>query len=85
MGLGDGGGGQAQGGEAGAGARTGGQVTGDGEGLHRQVREAYVAAPFVKKLPLGLVDAVGVVGEDGLQGGGDALSAARRAGADEGD
>ena len=77
VGLGDGGCGQAQGGDAGA----GGQVAGYGEGLRRQGPQAHLAAPFVEKLPLGTVDAPGVVGEDGLQGVGTPWSAARRAGA----
>ena len=73
MGLGDGGGGKAQGGDAGAGARAVGQVTGDGEGFRRQGREAYLVAPVGEQFPLCAIDAPGVVGEDGLQGGGDAL------------
>ena len=57
------------------------QVTGDGEGFGRQGAEVHRVAPFVEKLPLGAVDAPGVVGEDGLQGVGTPWSAARRAGA----
>ena len=73
MGLGDGGGGEPHGGDAGAGAGAGSQVAGDGEGLRRQGREAYVATPVGEQPPLGAVDAAGVVGEDGLQGVGHAL------------
>ena len=73
MRLGYGGGGQAHGGDTGAGAGAGGQVAGHGEGLRRQGAEAHLVAPAVEKLPLGLIDALGVVGEDGLQGFGHAL------------
>ena len=73
MGLGDGGGGEPHGGDAGAGAGAGSQVAGDGEGLRRQGREAYVATPVGEQPPLGAVDALGVVGEDGLQCRGHAL------------
>ena len=73
MGVGDGGGGEPHGGDAGAGAGAGSQVAGDGEGLRRQGREAYVATPVGEQPPLGAVDALGVVGEYGLQGVGHAL------------
>ena len=73
MGLGDGGGDQAQGGDADAGTGAGGQVTGHGEGLRRQGAEAHRVAPAGEYAPLGAVDAAGVVGEDGLQGVGHAL------------
>ncbi len=73
MRLGYGGGGQAQGGNAGAITGAGGQVAGHGAGLRRQGAEAYVATPAVEKLPLGGVDPAGVVGKDGLQGVGHAL------------
>ena len=59
--LGDGGRGQAQGGDAGAGA-----------GARRQGAQVHVAAPVVEQPPLGAVDAPGVVGEDGPQGVGHA-------------
>ena len=36
-------------------------------------RHSHLVAPFVEQPPLCGVDALGVVGEDGLQGGGDAL------------
>ena len=73
MGLGDGGGSEPHGGNAGAGAGAGGQVASYREWLRGQGAEAHLAAPFVEKLPLGGVDALGVVGEDGLQGVGHAL------------
>ena len=71
--LGDGGGGQAQGGDGGAIAGPHCQVAGDGEGLRRQGWEAHRVAPFVEQPPLCAVDPAGVFGEDGLQGGGNAL------------
>ena len=71
--LGDGGGGQAQGGDGGAIAGAHCQVAGDGEGLRRQGWEAHRVAPVFKDAPLGGVDAPGVVGEDRLQGVGHAL------------
>ena len=71
--LGDGGGDQAQGGDAGAITGADRQVAGYGEGLGRQGAQVHVAAPFVEKLPLDLIDTPGVVGEDGLQGVADAL------------
>ena len=67
------GGGQAHGGNAGAITGADGQVAGHGEGFGRQGVPAHLAAPFVEKLPLGLIDALGVVGEDGLQGVGHPL------------
>ncbi len=72
MRLGYGGGGQAQGDNAGAITGAGGQVAGHGAGLRLQEAKAYVATPAVEKLPLGGVDPAGVVGEDGLQGVGHA-------------
>ena len=44
-----------------------------GEGLRRPAREAYLVAPVGEQFPLCTVDAAGVSGEEGLQGGGDAL------------
>ena len=60
--------------DAGAGASAGGQVAGHGEGLGRK-RDAVRPQSHhsVEEAPLGPVDAVGVVGEDGLQGVGHAL------------
>ena len=84
--LGDGGGGQAQGGNTGAVTGADGQVAGNGEGFDRQGAQANLAALLVEKLPLGAVDAAGVVGQDGLQGvgyarvGGAQGRAPRRAG-----
>ena len=72
VGLGDGGRGKPQRRDAGAGTGAGGQVSGHGEGLRRQGREADLVAPAGEDSPLGLVDAPGVVGEDGLHGLGDA-------------
>ena len=72
VGLGDGGGGQAHGGDGGAIAGAGGQVAGDGEGFRRQGVETHLAIPIGEEPPLGAVDAAGVFGEDGLQGGGNA-------------
>ena len=72
VGLGDGATRQAQCGNAGPGAGADRQVTGHGEGFRRQGMQAHLGAPFVEKLPLGLIDAPGVVGEDGLQGVGHA-------------
>ena len=60
-------GGQAHGGNAGAGASAGGQVTGHGEGLGGQGAEAHLVAPAGEDAPLGSVDPLGVVGEDRLQ------------------
>ena len=71
--LGDGGRGQAQGGDAGASIGSGSQIAGDGEGFRRQGCEAHLVAPVVEQTPLGAVDAPGVVGEDRLQGVGHAL------------
>ena len=71
--LGDGGGGEAQGGNTGAGAGADGQVAGDGEGFRRQGAQVHAASPAFKEPPLGAVDAAGVVGEDGLQCVGHAL------------
>ena len=73
MDLGDGGGGQSQGGDTGATAGPGRQVAGHGEGFRRQGPEGQLGAPVVKKPPLGPVDPAGVGGQDGLQGGGDGL------------
>ena len=73
VGLGDGGRGQAQGGDAGAGSGAGGQVAGHGEGLGRQGREAHLVAPAGEQFPLCAIDAPGVVGQDRLQGVGHAL------------
>ena len=42
-------------------------------GFRRQGAETHVATPVVENLPLSLIDAAGVVGEDGLQGVGHAL------------
>ena len=42
-------------------------------GFHRQGQEAHLAAPVGEQPLLGAVDAPGVVGEDGFQGGGDTL------------
>ena len=70
--LGDGGGGQAQGGNTGAGAGADGQVAGYGEGFRRHGTQVHVAAPAFKEPPLGAVDAAGVVGEDGRKGVGHA-------------
>ena len=67
VGLGDGGGGQAQGGDAGAGTGPHRQVAGHGEGLRRQGRKSHPVAPAGEDTPLGAVDAAGVVGEDGFQ------------------
>ena len=79
MRLGDGGGGQAHGGNAGAITGADGQVTGHDEWLCRQGAQAHVATPVNEQALLGTVDAAGVVGEDRLQGGGDALvSSAQR-------
>ena len=72
VGLGDGAGDQPQGGDGGAGARPGCQVAGHGGGLGRQGAEAHVATPVGEEPLLGAVDALGVVGEDGLQGVGHA-------------
>ena len=51
----------------------GGHVAGHSEGLGGQGREAYLVAPAGEDAPLGSVDPVGVVGEDGLQRGSHAL------------
>ena len=48
-------------------------MTGHGEGLRREGREADLVAPASEDAPLGTVDAAGVVDEDGLQGIGHAL------------
>ena len=69
VGFGDSGGGQAHGGDAGA----GGRVAGYGEGLSGERLQANLVAPAFKDAPLGLIDAAGVVGEDRLQGFGHAL------------
>ena len=65
------------------------QVTGDGEGFRRQGAEVHRVAPFsFEKLPLGAVDAPGVVGEEGLQGVGHPLvggTQGRRSGRRAGD
>ena len=53
VGLGDGAGGEAQGGNAGAIAGPHRQVTGDGEGFGRQGAEVHRVAPFSEKLSLG--------------------------------
>ena len=71
--LGDGATRQAHSSDAGAGTGADGQVAGHDEGFRRQGRETHRVAPFVEQPPLDAVDAAGVVGEDGLQGGGDAL------------
>ena len=73
MGLRYGGGGQAQGGDAGAGAGAGGQVAGHGEGLGGERGEPDLAAPAGEDAPLGIVGPAGVAGEDRLQGCGHAL------------
>ena len=73
MGLGDGATRQAHGGDAGAGAGAGGHVASHSEGLGGKRRETDLVAPAGEKPPLGVVDAAGVVGEDGLQGIGHAL------------
>ena len=73
MGLGDGGRGQTECCDAGAGSGAGGQVAGHGEGLGRQGDESDLVAPAGEESPLGAVDAAGVVGEDGLQGVGHTL------------
>ena len=66
--LGDGGGGQAQGGNAGASTGANRQIAGHGEGLSWQGAQVHAAAPAFKEPPLGAVDAAGVVGEDGRKG-----------------
>ena len=66
-------GGQAHGGNVGADIGASGQVTGHGEGLGGQGREAHLVAPAGEVAPLGPVDAAGVACEDGLQGVGHAL------------
>ena len=71
--LGDGGGGQAQGGNAGAIGGADGQVTRDCQRFGRQGWEAHRVAPVVEQPPLGGVDTLGVFGEDRLQGVGHAL------------
>ena len=65
--------GQPQRRDAGAGTSAGGQVAGHGEGLGRQGLQSHLATPASEKFPLGVVNAPGVVGEDGLQGLGHAL------------
>ena len=79
--LGDGGGGQAQGGDAGAGTGPHRQVTGRRQWIGRQGSEVQVATPAGEESPLGGVDAPSVVGEDGLQGGGDQGTICRLSGA----
>ena len=59
--------------DAGAGTGQGGQVAGHGEGFGRQGDESDLVAPAGEDAPLGAVDALGVIGEDGLQGVGHAL------------
>ena len=44
--------------------------------------QAHLAVPVVEQPPLGAVDTAGVVGEDGLQGVGDALVGGALAGYD---
>ena len=68
MGFRDGGGGQAQGGDTGAGAGLGGQVAGHGEEFGGEGDEPHLVAPAVEAAPLGSVGAAGVVGEDCFQG-----------------
>ena len=73
MDLGDGGGGEAYGCHAGAITGADGQVASHGEGLGGQGTQTHLATPLVEEPPLGGIDALGVVGEDGLQGFGHAL------------
>ena len=82
--LGDGGGGQAHGGDARAGAGAGGQVAGDGEGFRRQGVETHLAIPIGEEPPLGAVDAAGVVGQEASRASATPWSAARSSGRDGG-
>ena len=71
--FGDGGGGQAQSGDAGTGIGPDGQVAGHRQWIGRQGAQVHRVAPAGEYAPLGAVDALGIVGEDGLQGVGHPL------------
>ena len=72
VGLRDGATHQMHGGNAGAITGADGQVAGHGEGFGRQGAQSHQVAPAGEESPLSGVDALGVIGEDGLQGRGHA-------------
>ena len=72
VGLRDGATHQVHGGNARAITGADGQVAGHGEGFGRQGAQSHQVAPAGEESPLSGVDALGVVGEDGLQGRGHA-------------
>ena len=73
MGLADGWHGEAQRGDAGAGASAGGQVPGQGERFRKEGLELHLVAPIGEQPPLSAVAPAGVIGENRLQRGGHAL------------
>ena len=68
VGLGDGGCGQAECCDTGAGIGAGSQVAGYGEGVPPAGCGGLRRHTVVEQPPLGAVDALGIFGEDGLQG-----------------